>query len=469
MQVEQIYTGCLAHGAYYVRSAGEAVLIDPLRETQPYLDRLERDGVQLKYVLETHFHADFVSGHLDLAQQTGAAIVYGPTAAPDFAAHMAADGERLRVGRVTLEVLHTPGHTLESSCYLLRDEHERPVALFTGDTLFLGDVGRPDLAQAATGLTQHELAGLLYDSLQTKILPLPDEVTVYPGHGAGSACGKHMSAETVDTLGHQKATNYALRPGITRAEFVQEVTAGLLPPPAYFPANARLNKAGYGSFGQVLTQGLTPLSPADFQLVAESAGALVLDTRRPEDVAPGFVPGSVNIGLDGSFAPWVGALVQPLSQPLLLVTEPGREEETVTRLARVGYDQSLGYLSGGPAAWQQAGHALDTIESVTAEELGRRLAADPATVVVDVRRAREFADGALTGAVSVPLDALNEQLAAIPQQGPVYVYCAGGYRSMMAVSVLQARGWRNLINVAGGFQAIRQAGLPLAMPASEPA
>jgi hydroxyacylglutathione hydrolase len=464
MTIEQIYTGCLAQGAYYIESAGEAVIIDPLREVQLYLNRAARDGAAIKYVLETHFHADFVSGHLELAASTDAIIVYGPTAQPTFPAHVAHDGEVLSIGHVTIEVLHTPGHTLESTTYLLRDETGKPYAIFSGDTLFLGDVGRPDLAQQAAHMTQEELAGLLYDSLRNRLLPLPDHVIVYPGHGAGSACGKHMSAETVGTLGHQKRTNYALRADQTRAEFIREVTQGLLPPPAYFPANVHLNKTGYPLIARVLAQGLTALTPTAFDAKALETGALVLDTRPPEIFGQGFVPGAINIGLDGSFAPWVGALVPDVAQSLLLITDPGREEEAVTRLARVGYDQSLGFLAGGIDAWQAAGYPLDTVESAEAAELAALFAAQKPPVILDVRKTAEFETEAVEGALSAPLDYLNDYLTRIPNTEPVYVYCAGGYRSMIAYSILQARGWRNLLNVTGGFQAIKTVAVPIRQP-----
>ncbi len=462
MKIEQMYTGCLAHGAYYLQSASEAAVVDPLREVQPYLDRARQDGATLKYVLETHFHADFVSGHQALARKTGATIVFGPTARPGFAAHIAADGEVLRVGRVTLEVLHTPGHTRESVCYLVRDEAGRPAALFSGDTLLLGDVGRPDLAQQATGLSREELAGLLFDSLRTKIMPLPDAVTVYPGHGAGSACGQRMSPDTVDTLGHQKSTNYALRADMSRAEFIREVTAGLLPPPGYFPDNVRLNQEGSEDFDLVLRQGLTPLGPQAFAREAVARAALILDTRPAGVFTLGFIPGSLNIGLDGSFAPWVGALVPGVGQPLLLVTAPGCQVETVTRLARIGYDNVLGYLVGGIAAWQRAGKPLDAIESISAAEFARRQRTGPAAVVVDVRRAGEVAASTLPRALHIPLESLGQRQHEIPRSGAVYVYCAGGYRSMVAASMLRARGWRNVVNIAGGYQALRAvAELPL--------
>jgi glyoxylase-like metal-dependent hydrolase (beta-lactamase superfamily II)/rhodanese-related sulfurtransferase len=460
MKIEQMYTGCLAQGAYYLASGDEAAIVDPLREIKPYLERAESDGVRIKYIFETHFHADFVSGHLDLARATGATIVYGPTAQPGFEAHIARDGEVFAIGDSTVRVLHTPGHTLESVCYLVCDEAGHDQALLTGDTLFIGDVGRPDLAQQGERFTQEELAGMLYQSLREKIMPLGDHVLVYPAHGAGSACGKNMSKETVSTLGEQKKHNYALRAGMTREEFIAEVLHGLQPPPAYFPQNVQLNKAGYEGIDQVLQRGLTPLPVEAFAEAAAREGMLVLDTRKPEVFAQGFVPGAVNIGLDGSFAPWVGALIPDLRQPLLLVTEPGREEETVTRLSRVGYDQAVGYLEGGFDAWRRAGRPVDVVPSLPVETFAARYREAP-LVVVDVRKPAEFAAGHLPGAVNLPLDFLNENLMQFPKDQPVYVHCAGGYRSMITCSVLKARGWDNVTDVAGGFAAMTRAGLPV--------
>lgn len=459
MKVEQIYTGCLAQGAYYILSDGEAAIIDPLREVGPYLEKASRDNARIKYVLETHFHADFVSGHLDLAAKTGAEIVYGPGANPSFKAHIATDGEILSVGKVSIVVLHTPGHTLESTTYLLKDEQGRDHALFTGDTLFLGDVGRPDLAQKAAHMTQEDLAGLLYESLRTKIMPLNDDVIVYPAHGAGSACGKNMMKETVDTLGNQKKFNYALRADMTKDEFIREVTEGLLPPPSYFPENVRMNKEGYESIDAVLNKGTRALTAEEFELLANEYSAVVLDTRAPGIFAKGFIPKSINIGIDGSFAPWVGALIPGVSQPILLIAEEGRETEVVTRLARVGYDNTLGFLKGGFKSWLQAGKEVDSIESVSAKEFARRYKnAHPP--VVDVRKASEFKAEHVEGAVNTPLDFLNEHLAEIPKEGEVYVHCAGGYRSMIAASILKARGWQNIIDVEGGMKAIAETDVP---------
>lgn len=459
MKIEQIYTGCLAQGAYYIRSENEAAIIDPLREVAPYLAKAAADGVTIQYVLETHFHADFVSGHVDLAARTGARIVYGPTAQPGFAAHIATDGEIFRIGKVTLQVLHTPGHTMESTTFLLRDEAGEPHAIFTGDTLFLGDVGRPDLAQKAAHLTSEQLAGLLYDSLRNKIMPLPDHLLVYPAHGAGSACGKHMMTETVDTLGHQRQTNYALRADMTREEFIQEVLDGLTPPPAYFPDNVRLNKQGYTSFDQVLHRGLRPLTPSEFELLADETGAVVLDTRDATRFAQGFIPNAINIGIDGSFAPWVGALIPGVDHPILIVADPGREDEVITRLARVGFDRVIGFLKGGIAAWQQDGRALDNVAQVTPAQLEALYNSTPVHLV-DVRKRAEFDAEHLEMAHHVSLDTLNDHLAEIPKHQPVYIHCAGGYRSMIACSILKARGWEQVVDVQGGFKALADTSLP---------
>ncbi len=457
MTIEQIYTGCLAQGAYYIESAGEAVVIDPLREVAPYLERAKKDGATIRYVFETHFHADFVSGHLDLSKKTGAPIVYGPNANPSFEAYIAKDGEEFKVGKVTFRVLHTPGHTMESTCYLLLDEQGKEVALFSGDTLFIGDVGRPDLAQKAAHLTQEQLAETLFDSLRNKVMTLPDQVIVYPAHGAGSACGKNMSKETSDTLGHQKETNYALRANMTKAEFVKEVTTGLMPPPAYFPLNVALNKKGYDSIDEVVARGTRALSPRAFEAAANETGALILDTRKAQDFAAGFVPNSIFIGIDGQFAPWVGALIPDVKQELLIVAEPGREEEVVTRLARVGYDYCLGYLEGGIDAWKAAGMGMDSIESVTVDELAQRLEKNTAPVF-DVRKKSEFDSERLEGAENAPLDTVNESMLSIPKDKTAYIHCAGGYRSMIFTSILRARGYDNLVDVQGGFKALKESG-----------
>ncbi|SDF57937.1 Glyoxylase, beta-lactamase superfamily II [Dyadobacter soli] len=458
MKLEQIYTGCLAQGAYYIESDGEAAVIDPLRETGPYLARAEKNGAKIKYVLETHFHADFVSGHVDLAEKTGATIVYGPTANPGFSAHIAKDREVLRLGGISIEVIHTPGHTLESTCYLVTDENGRRVGLFTGDTLFIGDVGRPDLAQKIVrNLTRDKLAGMLYDSLHDKILPLPDDIIVYPAHGAGSACGKNMSKETTDSLGHQRATNYALQP-MDKQTFIQKVTDGLTPPPAYFPANVMMNIQGYESIDQVLNRGMQALTAGAFEAVANETGALVVDTRAAQVFSKGFIPNSINIGIDGSFAPWVGALIGDIRQPILLVTEPGREEEVVMRLARVGYDNAIGHIAGGFQAWEQAGKEIDSIPSVEAAEIPALLHAHPDWQVLDVRKRSEYLAEHVEGAENLPLDYLNEHLEEIDSNKTYLVHCAGGYRSMIFNSILRARGYHNLIDVAGGFKAISESG-----------
>lgn len=459
MKIEQIYTGCLAQGAYYIESDGEAVVIDPLREITAYLEKAEKDNAKIKYVFETHFHADFVSGHLDLSKKTGAPIVYGPTAAPTFDAYVAKDNEEFKVGKITFRVLHTPGHTMESSCYLLIDENGKEHSLFSGDTLFIGDVGRPDLAQKAASMTQEQLAETLFDSLRNKVMTLPDDLIVYPAHGAGSACGKNMSKETSDTLAHQKETNYALRANMTKAEFVKEVTTGLMPPPAYFPMNVAMNKHGYDSIDEVLSRGTHALSPRAFEVAANETSALILDTRDAQKFSEGFVPNSINIGIDGSFAPWVGAMIPDVKQEILLVTEPGREEEVVTRLARVGYDYCLGYLEGGFDAWKAAGMEVDSIERVSATELAKIMETQPDAVIVDVRKKSEYLSEHIMDVENAPLDNVNESMLAIPKDKTVYVHCAGGYRSMIFASTLRARGYDNLIDVAGGFKAIKDSGL----------
>jgi glyoxylase-like metal-dependent hydrolase (beta-lactamase superfamily II)/rhodanese-related sulfurtransferase len=454
MKVTQLYTGCLAEAAYYIESNGEAVVIDPLRETEPYMEHLKADGAKLKYVLETHFHADFVSGHLDLARQTGATIVYGPTAVPAFDAHVAKDGEVLKVGKVSIEVLHTPGHTMESTTYLLRDEDGKDYALFTGDTLFLGDVGRPDLA-VKTDLTREDLAGHLFDSLRNKIMPLADEVIVYPGHGAGSACGKKMSKETQGTLGEQKRVNYALRQDMTRAEFIKEVTTGLVDPPQYFPKNAVMNKMGYDSMDTVRERGIQPLSLAAFKAAWEGEEALVLDTRHQEVFAKGFIPGSIFIGVDGNFAPWVGALITDLKQPILFIADPGKEDEVVVRLARVGYDFPIGYLEGGFNTWKSAGEEIDVLDEMSAQELAV-LNEKEELNLLDVRKQSEFDQEHVAGADSFPLDFINKNMHEIKSNQKYYLYCASGYRSVIAASILKARGFNQVVNVPGGFKALSE-------------
>ncbi|MCO4303903.1 MBL fold metallo-hydrolase [Riemerella anatipestifer] len=456
MKIEQIYTGCLAQGAYYITSNGEAAIIDPLREVQPYLERLEKDGVTLKYIFETHFHADFVSGHLDLSKKTGAPIIYGPTAKPSFEAIIAEDNQIFELGNVKIKVLHTPGHTMESACFLLLDENGKETALFSGDTLFLGDVGRPDLAQKATNLTQEELAGLLYDSLYNKILPLPDEVTVYPAHGAGSACGKNMMKETVDSLGNQKKINYALNQPSKEA-FIEAVLDGLTAPPQYFGMNVAMNKGGYTSFDEVLKNGKEALSVEDFETVAENTGALILDTRNAADFHQGFVPNSINIGLKGSFAPWVGAMIVDVKQPLLLVCEEGTVEETITRLARVGFDNVVGYLKGGFDSWKNSGKEIDTIKRISAEAFANEYHKD--TKVVDVRNIGEYSAEHVEDALSRPLMEINDWAKELDDTH-FYIHCAGGYRSMIASSILNSRGIRNFTEVDGGFAKIKETSVP---------
>jgi hydroxyacylglutathione hydrolase len=458
MQIEQIYTGCLAQGAYYIESEGEAAVIDPLREVGDYIAKAKKDGAKIKYVFETHFHADFVSGHIDLAKKTGATIVFGPNAQTGFDAHIATDGEVFKIGKLSIKVLHTPGHTLESTCYLLIDENGKEHALFTGDTLFIGDVGRPDLAQKNLGITKEELAGHLYDSLNNKIKPLPDAVIVYPAHGAGSACGKNMSKETFDTLGNQKKNNYALR-AESKEQFVKEVTEGLLPPPAYFPQNVAMNKEGYESIDNVLSRGMTALSPAELETVAEVEGALLLDVRSADDYAAGHIPGSINIGLDGQFAPWVGALIPDLMQKLLIIAPEGKEEEAVTRLARVGYDHSLGYLKGGFRAWKADGRETDTVNRISAAEFAAKVNVGKDSVL-DVRRESEYRAEHVDEATNRPLDFVNEWWADVNDEEPFFIHCAGGYRSMITASILKSRGIHNFYEVAGGFKAIAETDVP---------
>lgn len=455
MKIEQIYTGCLAQGAYYIESDGEAVVIDPLREVEPYIQKANRNKAKIKYVFETHFHADFVSGHLDLSSQTGASIVYGPTAEPNFNAHIAHDGEEFKVGKLTFQLLHTPGHTMESSCFLLKDEKGREIALFSGDTLFIGDVGRPDLAQKATNMTKEELAGKLFDSLRNKVMTLPDDIIIYPAHGAGSACGKNMSKETTDTLGHQKQTNYALRADMSKEKFIKEVTDGLSIPPAYFPLNVMLNKQGYESISIVKKRGRRALSPEEFETAANDTGAVILDTRDAQTFAIGFIPNSINIGIDGNFAPWVGALTHDIKQQILIVADEGREEEVIERLARVGYDHTIGYLKGGFAAWKNSNKETDNIESIDANEFAERLEKQDLKVI-DIRRSAEHISEHVVNAVNMPLDYINDHFGSLDKNQTYYIHCAGGYRSMIFASILKARGFHHLIDVKGGFKAIKE-------------
>jgi len=457
MKIEQIYTGCLAQGAYYITSNGEAAIIDPLREVQPYLDRAEKDNVKIKYVFETHFHADFVSGHIDLSNKTGAPIVYGPTAAPEFDAIVAKDNEEFKLGNIIIKVLHTPGHTMESTCYLLKDQQGKEHALFSGDTLFLGDVGRPDLAQKAVNMTQEELAGMLYHSLYEKILPLSDDIMVYPAHGAGSACGKNMMKETFDTLGNQKKMNYALNQP-NKDSFIKAVTDGLLPPPGYFGMNVAMNKKGYNSFDEVLKKGLKQLTVTEFETAAEITNALILDVRSAADFAKGFIPRSVNIGVRGDFAPWVGALVVDVNQPILLVADAGQEEETITRLSRVGFDHVLGFLKGGFISWSEANKEIDTVNRITAEQFKNELHIGTSKVI-DVRKESEYEAEHVEEAYSRPLSSINSWFAELSANEPFYLHCAGGYRSMIAASILKARGIHNFKEIDGGFKSIANAGV----------
>ena len=457
MKVEQIYTNCLAQGTYYIESNGEVAIIDPLREVQPYIDIANANNCKIKYIFETHFHADFVSGHVTLAQKTGAPIIYGPNANPTFKAHIAKDGEVFQLGDTTITCLHTPGHTMESSCYLLKDKEGKEYALFSGDTLFLGDVGRPDLAQKAADCSQEELAGILFDSLRSKIMTLPDNLIIYPAHGAGSACGKNLSKETIGNLGDQKATNYALRSDMTREEFIAEVTDGLLPPPAYFPLNVKMNKEGYENVEDIIKEAKA-FDAKTFEWIANETDALILDVRHPDDFEKGHIPKSLFIGIDGGFAPWVGALISNINQEILLVTPSGREEETIKRLSRVGYDKTIGYLKDGFESWKKAGYQYDSINSISAEELQDKMKQNCS--IFDVRKPGEYTSEHINDVPSTPLDFLKEHLAEFPKEKQFHIYCAGGYRSMIAASILKASGYHNVINISGGFASIKKTTIP---------
>ena len=460
MKVEQIYTGCLAHAAYYIESKGEAAIFDPLREVNPYIQKAENDNAKIKYVFETHFHADFVSGHLDLQKKTGAQIVFGPNAKPNYETILAEDGQIFEIGDYKVKVLHTPGHTMESTTYLLIDDKGKEHGIITGDTLFIGDVGRPDLAQhVVSDLTEEKLAGHLFESLRNKIMPLSDDLIVYPNHGAGSACGKKMSKETTDTLGNQKKTNYALRADMTKEEFVKELLTGLTAPPKYFPQNVLLNIGGYKSFDKVMKQAARALSPEEFEVVANEEGALVLDTRSADEYAKSHIPNSINIGLRGSFAPWVGEMIPDLEMPILLVTEEGKEEEAITRLSRVGYDNTQGYLADSMKSWEVAGKEIDSVNRITAEELQQKMKGD--LVVIDVRKKSEFDSEHVEGAVNIPLNQINQHLEKFPKEQEFVLHCAGGYRSMIAASILQQRGWSQLTDVIDGFKAIKETNIPV--------
>ncbi|MBC7642467.1 MAG: MBL fold metallo-hydrolase [Flavobacterium sp.] len=453
MKIEQIYTGCLAQGAYYIESLGEVAIIDPLREVKPYFDRVINDNAKIKYIFETHFHADFVSGHVTLFEISGAPIVFGPTANPSFNCHIATDNEVFKIGEITITALHTPGHTMESTCYLLKDKNGKNHAIFTGDTLFLGDVGRPDLAQKSAEITQEQLAATLFKSLRSKIMVLEDDVIVYPAHGAGSACGKNLSKETIGTIGEQKLSNYALRADMSEAEFVQEVTDGLLPPPAYFPKNVLLNKNGYENVNNIIKKNKA-FDAKTFELIANQNNALILDVRNQDDFSKSHIPNSIFIGLNGQFAPWVGALITDIQQPILLICPIGKETETITRLSRVGYDNTLGYLEGGFESWQNAGFETDSISGITAYELSEKIKSNDLKVF-DVRKPGEFNNEHLDLAFSTPLDFLNDHLAEFPKNESFYVHCAGGYRSVIAISILKRRGINNVIDIKGGYDALK--------------
>lgn len=459
MEIKQIYTGCLAQGAYYVESNGEAAIVDPLREVQPYIEMAEKRNAKIKYIFETHFHADFVSGHVDLSKKTGAPIIYGPTTMETgFDAIIGKDGQEFKLGDITITLIHTPGHTMESSCFLVTDKNGKKEALFTGDTLFIGDVGRPDLAQKVVkDLTQDKLAAHLYDSLRNKIMPLPDDVIVYPAHGAGSACGKNMSEETSDTLGNQKKTNYALRADMTKEEFIGEVLEGLMPPPKYFPQNVMLNIQGYESIDDVMKKGTQALSPREFEVAANETGAVIIDTRDQGDFHKEFVPNAINIALDGSFAVWVGTLLPDVKQEILVVAEEGKEHEAVTRLARVGFDNTLGYLKGGMKAWKEDGFEIDSIESIDAKEFAK-IYKEGDINILDVRKASEYNSEHVVDAINAPLDYINDSMTKVDKDKTYYVHCRSGYRSMTFISTLQARGFRNMIDVAGGLNDMKETG-----------
>jgi len=458
MIIEQIYTGCLSQGAYYIESNGDAAIIDPLREVTPYIEKAKKNKAVIKYIFETHFHADFVSGHVTLAKETGATIVYGPEAKTIYDSLIAKDHQVFKIGNITLTVLHTPGHTMESTTYLLRDQNEKEIAIFSGDTLFLGDVGRPDLAQKAANISQEELAGILYESLWEKIMPLPDDVLIYPAHGAGSACGKNLSKETVGTLGEQKRTNYALREDMTKEEFISEVTKDLLPAPQYFPLNVKMNMEGYEHINTVLESGTKSLSLNEFEAIANENEAIILDVRHQNEFAKGHIPKSIFIGIDGGFAPWAGSIIGNISQPILLVTPKGREKETVTRLARVGFDNTLGYLEGGTEIWDKAGKNLDSVNSVDTDVLKQLMERDNIKIF-DVRKPQEYQSEHVTNAFSTPLDFINDHLSEFPSNLPFYVHCAGGYRSMIAASILKRMEIHNIIDIKGGFAKIKEAGI----------
>jgi glyoxylase-like metal-dependent hydrolase (beta-lactamase superfamily II)/rhodanese-related sulfurtransferase len=460
MKVEQIYTGCLSQGAYYIESDGEAAIIDPLREVNSYIEKAKSSNVKIKYIFETHFHADFVSGHLTLSKKTGAPIVYGPNADPNYDAIIATDNQVFKIGNCTITVLHTPGHTMESSTYLLKDHNGKDYAIFSGDTLFLGDVGRPDLSQKSDDMTMEDLAGIQYESLRNRIMPLADDVIVYPAHGAGSACGKNMMKETVDILGNQKKMNYALRADMTKEEFIKEVTEGLMPPPTYFPLNVKMNKEGYEDIDSIIDRGINPVSVLEFEKTANDSGAIILDVRHQQDFAKGHIPKSIFIGLKGGFAPWVGTLIADVKQPILLVVEKGKEEEAITRLSRVGFDNTIGYLEGSFLAWKESGKQVDKVTSISAQQFEIEIKNND-SVIFDVRKNSEYDNERIDSAINTPLDVINNYLSDIPDEKDFYVHCAGGYRSMIAASILKSRGVHNIIEIKGGFKSIKETTIPL--------
>lgn len=460
MKVEQIYTGCLSQGAYFIESEGEAAIIDPLREVNTYIEKAQSKNVKIKYIFETHFHADFVSGHITLSKKTGAPIIYGPNADPNYEAVIATDNQVFKIGNCTITVLHTPGHTMESSTYLLKDHNGKDYAIFSGDTLFLGDVGRPDLSQKSDDMTMEDLAGIQYESLRNRIMPLADDVIVYPAHGAGSACGKNMMKETVDILGNQKKMNYALRADMTKEEFIKEVTEGLMPPPSYFPLNAKMNKEGYEDIDSIIDRGINPISVLKFEKIANDTGAIILDVRHQQDFAKAHIPKSIFIGLKGGFAPWVGALIADVKQPILLVVEKEEEEEAITRLSRVGFDNTIGYLEGGFLAWKESGKQVDKVTSISAQQFENEIKNND-SVIFDVRKKSEYDNERIDSAINTPLDVINNYLSDVPDKKDFYVHCAGGYRSMIAASILKSRGVHNIIEINGGFKSIKETSIPL--------
>ena len=459
MKIEQIYTGCLSQGTYYIESNGEVAIIDPLREIDTYLKLAKENNAKIKYIFETHIHADFVSGHLTLSKATGAPIIFGPNTITSYPVTIAEDQQVFKLGNLTFVALHTPGHTLESTTYLLKDNLGKDHAIFTGDTLFIGDVGRPDLAQKQSGKTQRDMAGMLFDSLRKKIMPLSDDVIVYPAHGAGSACGKKISRETFSTLGNQKSSNYALNKSLSKEEFINELTEGLESPPAYFPMNVKMNQEGYNHIENILRKNLNPLDTDEFEKLANQSGVLILDVRNQIQFAEEHIPGSIFIGIDGGFAPWVGAIVGDVKRPILLITPKGREKETITRLARVGFDNALGFLEGGLSSWKVKGRKTDSVSTIEASKLGKKIFDQ--TKIIDVRKNSEFSNGHLKNALNIPLDQLSENFDKIPLEGNFFVHCAGGYRSMIASSILKSRGIDSMTDIIGGFSAIKSSGIPI--------